>query len=45
MLHDVREMELTRKLGLTIGIFYVVVGMFLFGVTVTAALMTDIECK
>ncbi len=38
-------MEMKRKLGITIGIIYVVIGMFLFGVTVTAALMSDIEGK
>ena len=38
-------MEIRRKMGLTIGVAYVVIGMFLFGVTVTAALMTDIEGK
>jgi tetrahydromethanopterin S-methyltransferase subunit G len=45
MLQDGRKMEAKRKIGLTIGITYVVIGMFLFGVTVTAALMTDIEGK
>ena len=31
------------KLGLIIGCFYVLFGMFLFGETVTLALMDDIE--
>ncbi|XP_028392393.1 putative sodium-coupled neutral amino acid transporter 7 [Dendronephthya gigantea] len=45
MLQDYHPMEIRRKLGLAIGIIYVVIGMFLFGVTVTAALMSDIEGK
>jgi hypothetical protein len=45
VIQDGRPMEIKRKLGLTIGVTYVVIGMFLFGVTVTAALMTDIEGK
>ena len=45
MLQDERSLELKRKLGLAIGILYVVIGMFLFGVTVTGALMSDIGVK
>ena len=42
MLQDDRAMVIKRKLGIIIGVIYVVIGMFLFGVTVTNALMTDI---
>lgn len=45
MLRDDRPMTLKRKIGIAIGVLYVVIGMFLFGVTVTGALMTDIEGK
>lgn len=40
-------MELTNKriLGLVIGVMYVVIGVFLFGETVTLALLEDIEGK
>lgn len=34
-----------RKLGLVIGVTYVVIGVFLFGETVTLALMEDIDGK
>ena len=45
MLQDEEAMRMKRKIGLLIGVIYVVIGVFLFGVTVTAALMSDIEGK
>ena len=45
MLQDYHPMSIRRKLGLTIGVIYVVIGMFLFGVTVAAAMISDIEPK
>ena len=44
-LQDENIVTLKKILGFIIGILYVVIGMFLFGDTVTLALMEDIEGK
>lgn len=45
ILQDSGALTFKRRLGLVIGVMYVVIGVFLFGDTVTLALMEDIEGK
>ena len=45
ILQNSEALTYKRRLGLVIGVMYVVIGVFLFGDTVTLALMDDIEGK